>query len=167
MAGATLTATLDDKQLQATLQRLGALMKNPAPLLKQIGMGLVAAGGERFETQTDPFGRPWKALNPAYAAMKNNTRILTERGHLVGSLHFVVGAREAAYGSNMVYAAIHQFGGTIKPKNAAALVFRLGSRLVKAHSVFIPARPYLGMGHAEAEAVHLAVSIQLKKTWLG
>ena len=73
MAGATLTATLDDKQPVATLQRLGALMKNPAPLLRQIGMGLVAAAGERFETQTDPFGHPWKALNPAYAAMKRNT----------------------------------------------------------------------------------------------
>ena len=139
MAGAALTATLDDRQMQAALGRLAGLMRNPAPLLKQIGAGLVIAAGEHFESQTDPSGKAWAPLQPAYAAMKTNTRIQTERGHLVGSLHFVVDGRQVSYGSNMIYAAQRQFGGTIKPKTATALVFHIGDRLVHALLVFQPA----------------------------
>jgi phage virion morphogenesis protein len=167
MAGAALTATLDDTQVQAALRRVGALVRNPGPLLRQIGAGLVAAADARFSSQTDPWGRAWAPLSPAYAAMKRNTHILQESTALVRSLHFVVGDRQVAYGSNLIYAAIHQFGGTIKPKNARALVFRLGDRLVHAHSVFIPARAYLGIGPAEIEAIHLATQIQMTKVWRG
>jgi phage virion morphogenesis protein len=167
MTGSALTATLDDAQFYGALTRVEALMRTPGPLLRQIGAGLVAAADERFSKQTDPWGRAWAPLSPAYAAMKRNTRILTERGHLVASLHFVAGERQVAYGSNLVYAAIHLFGGTIKPKNAKALVFRLGDRLVHAHSVLIPARPYLGIGPAEIEAVGLATRIQMAKVWRG
>ena len=171
MTGVTLTAKLDDAALQGALGRLLGLMHNPGPLLRQIGAGLVAAAEERFDRQTDPWGRAWAPLSPAYAPLKTNTRILTERGHLRGSLSYHVGAREVSYGSPMVYAAVHQFGGTIKPKNAKALVFAMSfggvAHLVHAHSVFIPARPYIGMGPAEIEAVELAAQIQMAKVWRG
>ncbi len=74
MIGITLTATLGDQALQSSLRRLNRLMANPAPLLKQIGMGLVAAADERFETQTDPWGRPWDGLIEPYAALKATMR---------------------------------------------------------------------------------------------
>ena len=173
MTGVTLTVSLDDAALQGALKRLTGLMHSPGPLLRQIGMGLVRATDERFDQQTDPWGRAWAPLSPAYAALKTNTRILHERGGLVGSLTYHVADHEVAYGSNKVYAAIHQFGGTIKPKSGGALVFPLaigaGGRvfLMHAHSVFIPARPYLGMGPAEVEAVELATQIQMAKVWRG
>ena len=44
---------------------------------------------------------------------------------------------------NVVYAAIHEFGGTIVPLNAKMLHFMIDGKDVFAHAVRIPARPYL------------------------
>lgn len=47
-------------------------------------------------------------------------------------------------GTNVIYAAIQEFGGIIKAKKAPFLVFRSKSgRLVRTKSVYIPPRPYL------------------------
>lgn len=55
------------------------------------------------------------------------------------------GAHDLAWGSNKIYAAVHRFGAVIRPKTAEAVRFRLASGLVRARSVTIPARPYLGL----------------------
>lgn len=167
MTGATLTAGLDDAALRAAVARVLKLMRDPAPLLRQIGAGIVDATHGRFASGTDPDGKPWAPLQPAYAALKTNSQILVERHGLYDSIHFRVDGHRVLIGSAKVYAAIHQFGGTIKPKNAKALVFMLGGRMVRAHSVFIPARPYLGMGAADIEAVELATQMQLAKVLRG
>jgi HK97 gp10 family phage protein len=46
-------------------------------------------------------------------------------------------------GTHVVYAAIHEFGGTITAKNAPWLVFKVGGQWVRTKSVNIRARPYL------------------------
>jgi len=66
-------------------------------------------------------------------------------------------------GTNKVYGAIHQFGGTIKPKAGKFLVFRLGGRTVFARSVTIPARPFLGFGAADWQVVLDVVDFQLQR----
>lgn len=48
-----------------------------------------------------------------------------------------------AIGTNVVYAAIHEFGGVITPKQAKALAFEIGGELIFAQSVEIKAHPYL------------------------
>lgn len=59
-------------------------------------------------------------------------------------------------GTNLVYAAIQEYGGTITPKQARALFFEIDGEAVVAKSVTIPARPYMrpafDEGHAEALA---------------
>lgn len=50
----------------------------------------------------------------------------------------------AEIGTNLVYAAIQEFGGTIHPKNAPFLVFQLDDGTwIHATEVTIPAQPYL------------------------
>ena len=46
-------------------------------------------------------------------------------------------------GSNLIYARIHEYGGTIVPKQARALVFQIGGRWIFAKKVTIPERSYL------------------------
>lgn len=46
-------------------------------------------------------------------------------------------------GSNLVYAAIHEFGGTIVPRAANALVFKVKDQWVTTQKVTIKARPYI------------------------
>ncbi len=55
------------------------------------------------------------------------------------------------YGSKVPYAAIHEYGGTIKAKNAPYLVFKLGPFWYKKKQVTIPARPYLNPALKDAQ----------------
>ncbi len=169
MGGVTFTASLQDEAMRAALGRVQGLMTSPTPMLKQIGAGVVAAVQEHFERQSDPWGKAWHALCPAYAPLKKNSRILTESHHLVDSINYQLGARSVSVGSNVVYARIHQLGGKIVPKTRPALSFLLavgkGNKpgIVQVKSVRIPARPYLGLGEAEKEAIALAVKLHMKR----
>ena len=46
-------------------------------------------------------------------------------------------------GTNVIYAAIHEFGGVITAKNKPMLVFKINGQWIRKRSVTIPARPYL------------------------
>ncbi len=163
MAGALIRYTLDDAAVMAAIERLTAVRFS---VLRPIGLALVQVVQERFRDERDPFGQPWAPLNPAYAEIKRGRGILRASGMLMRSITYRVGPAEIAVGSNRVYAAIHQFGGTITPKSAQALVFRLGKRVVHAGSVTIPQRPYLGFGPADQAAV-LEVVEEAVETALG
>jgi len=75
-----------------------------------------------------------------------------DTGDLLSSITESWTTNEAAVGAEAsggaaIYAAIHQFGGTITPRKAGALSF--GGKLFA--SVTIPARPYLGFTDADAD----------------
>ena len=46
-------------------------------------------------------------------------------------------------GSPVVYAAIHEFGGIIKPKNAKYLVFQINGKWIRTKKVTMPKREWL------------------------
>jgi phage gpG-like protein len=46
--------------------------------------------------------------------------------------------------SDVIYSAIHEYGGTITAKSSPYLKFTVAGRWVQIKSVTIPARPYLG-----------------------
>jgi len=151
MSGVSISITINDAQVRRAFGQLEGLMENTAPVMSAIGTALVASTHMRFVSQTDPDGAAWRALDPEYAAGKRNSRILTESGRLRDSINSEAGRDQVRVGTNIIYAAIHQFGGTIKPVSASHLVFRIGGRLVMADSVTLPARPYLGIS-ADDEA---------------
>jgi phage gpG-like protein len=62
---------------------------------------------------------------------------------LVRSVQPSYGRDYAQVSTNLVYAAIHHFGGTITPKNKGALAFRVGGRSFVRKSITIPARPFM------------------------
>ena len=69
-------------------------------------------------------------------------------GNLLGSINTKATAVKknsvtVSTGTNVIYAAIHEFGGTIKAKNAKALVFKIDGEFVTVKSVVIPPRPYM------------------------
>lgn len=171
MTGARIEAKLDDKNILAALGRLRDVGVVGEGLMRRIGPGLVANIQARIDRGVDPDGSAWKPLNPAYAALKQGGGILRGRGMqggLEGTLTFRVSGSSIEVGSGKVYAAVHQFGATIVPKNAKALVFRMGSGggLVHAKKVTIPARPYLGFSEADRltvlDAVDVAIKVALK-----
>ena len=156
--GARIHFTLDDKAFIASIDRVGGVLKTG--WVRAIGAGLVEVVQERFDTATEPLGGKWQALNPAYAAIKRGPGILRASLMLQRSMTFAAGGNQVTVGSNRVYAGVHQFGATIKPVRARALVFRMGGAgprggagFVRAKKVTIPARPYLGFGPKDQRSV--------------
>ena len=108
------------------------------PLMDEIGSMLVTSTQERFEEGRGPDGEPWEPT-------KRGGQILVDSGRLRDSYIHQPSARQVRVGSNLIYAGVHHYGATIEPKNAKALAFNIGSHLVFARKVTIPARPALGV----------------------
>ena len=147
MSGAAISITtrIDDRAVRRAFNKLEGVMKNTTPIMAAIGTGIVGSTHQRFVSQTDPDGAAWQALNPEYAEGKRNSRILSESGRLRDSISSSPGRDEVQVGTNVIYAAAHQFGVTITPKNGTHLIFSINGRTVGAKSVTIPARPFLGI----------------------
>lgn len=110
----------------------------------------------RIESEkTSPTGEGWKPN-------RAGTSTLFDSGALSASIDYVASAQSAQVGSGIVYARIHQQGGVIRAKEANALAFMVGNRLVQVQSVTIRARPYLGLSAANQVEV-----IEAAEDWLG
>ncbi len=145
MSGVSIDVQIRDKEVLQAFTRLISVMGDTTPVMSAIGTGLVASTHRRFVSQKSPDGESWKTLNSEYKKTKRNSRILTESGRLRDSINYRATRDQVTVGTNVIYAAVHQLGATIKPKSASHLVFRLTSGIVLAKSVTIPARPYLGI----------------------
>jgi len=126
-----ITIRIDDKPVLDALNRLSRKMGDLSPVLRVIGEELVKSTESRFNSQGPaPDGARWAALSPATLKRKKHSKILTELGYLRGSIHSqMIGTHAVAVGTNSVYGAIHQLGGTAG----------------RGRKVRIPARPYLGI----------------------
>lgn len=156
MSGAQLIIRMDVSQVQSVFQRLAHAVSDTTPIMRAIGTGLVANTHDRFDDAVDPDGNAWAPLDPVYAASKRGPGILREsamRGGLQGSITYRAGRNQVTVGTNKVYGAIHQFGGVIVPKHGQFLIFHIGGKLVKARSVTIPARPYLGVSSEDRDMI--------------
>jgi len=105
---------------------------------RDIGNGVVGLAKESFNDASKR-PAPWKAKSDGSAST-----LKSREATLWRSLRVVSTTKTSVrIGSDRVYAAIHQFGGTIRPKKAGGrLVFTVGGKKVFAKSVTIPARPY-------------------------
>jgi len=75
----------------------------------------------------------------------------------MGSITHRASQDSVEVGTNKIHAAVHQFGATIVPTQAEHLRFMLGGRLVKADSVTIPARPYVGVSAEDGRMIEETV----------
>jgi len=133
----------DDKHLQQALAALVRLGQDLTPVMAVIGSYVENATKERFDTGVGPDGIPWR---PSRRAAATGGKTLVDRGHLRDSITYFAIADEVMIGSNVIYAAIHQFGGVIKPKTAKKLKFRTpGGGFAVLDQVTMPARPMFGV----------------------
>lgn len=171
MSGATLTVKVDDADLRELLGRLAKRAALLQPALEDVGQHLVHTTWQRFAEARAPDGAAWQGLSPLTRALKRIDKILIESSRLRDSINWRVQGGAVLVGSNAVYAAIHQNGGTIKPKTPGGfLVFPIGRAhvmgkrgkpikkqgpLMYAHAreVHIPARPFLGVSNRDMEAI--------------
>ncbi len=160
-----ITIRIEDKPVLDALNRLSRKMSDLSPVLRVIGEDLVKSTEARFGSQGPaPDGTRWAALSPATLKRKKHSKILTELGHLRGSIRSqLMGTHAVAVGTNMEYGAIHQLGGTIQHGARSEIFVRNRSKsgafkkgtttgrgfTFRGHETRIPTRPYLGISRED------------------
>ncbi len=161
---------LADQEL--ALSELGGLIartSNPLPLFEAIGLSLVTSTQHRFDTGTGVDGSPWP---PSLRVIARGGKTLVLSARLYRSISFQASATGVEIGTNVIYAAIHQFGGTInQPARSQTLHFKankktgqqrfsrakgathskevsIGARVIK-----MPARPFIGLDADDDRAI--------------
>ncbi len=153
MAGASMRYTLDDAELLAQVDGLIARGGNLQEPLDDIGQDMVTITTRAFEESRTPEGGPWL---PSAAAKREGRRTLIDRGQrggLMGSQSYVVGPMGVTYGTNMLHAAIHQFGGSFAHagrRGSADAGTGFGQGLAEA-IVTLPARAFIGRSETDEQ----------------
>lgn len=148
---------IDDMQakvFQEALNELARRGEDMTPLMTAVGGNLVDSTQERFErTSTAPDGTPWKPRYVPEGATPSDKRILVKDAHLSGSIDYEASQNSVSVGTNVFYAAVHQFGMTIKAKPGSTMRFNVGGQWLFAKSVTIPARPFIGISEDDGEMI--------------
>lgn len=183
---------IDDSRFGAQLSHLVGAMANATPVMSEIAGIMADAVEENFAQE----GRPkWLGLAPSTLAARvggelkagrgklksgawsiqlgqraaRSLKILQGSGRLASSIVQSFDAASAQVGTNVVYAAIQNFGGqtrphTIAPKNAKALHFGgVFAKKVNHPGSKIPARPYLAMTDGDYAQIESAVANYLRR----
>lgn len=153
MSGASIVFRIGDlPHMEASLRSARARSLDLAPLMDQIGMAMETSTHERFASESDAQGNPWK---PSIRARVEGGQTLRDDGHLDNSITHRASADEVEIGSNLIYAAPNFFGAVIRAKNGPHLKFRLPGRLgfVAVESVTLPARNPLGIGGDDDDTI--------------
>jgi phage virion morphogenesis protein len=159
---------VDDARLTAALLALRTRIGNLQLVMASIGQRLVTQTDLAFRSERDPWGNAWQRLSRSTLRQRRTgkgtggAKILRDTGRLAGSISYRASADQVVVGTNVVYAAIHQFGGDIQRK-AHTLYFRtnragtvVGNRFVRKaksnfaltvgpYSIHIPPRPFLSI----------------------
>jgi phage virion morphogenesis protein len=151
MAGASIT--LESAQVDNALAKLLAAADDITPALKNIGEYEAKVTRGRFISKQDPNGNPWKALNPLYALTKKGPGILVGETRSLSQIVWQLAGDGVEIGSNEIYSRIHNEGGTIRPKTAAALVFSMGGHTFLVQKVTIPKRQFLGFSTVDEQEI--------------
>jgi len=167
MSGAGYRISADTTEVQAALARLADRAADLYPAMDAIGASLVDSTRHRFGLEAGPDGTPWR---PSRRAIRTGGRTLAHKRRLVGSITHVAADQSVEVGTNVPYAAIHQFGGTItryaqsrpiyrnldavRSGEGAPFVRRSRATLetwhaVPEYTITMPARPYLGADAAD------------------
>jgi len=149
-----ISVNMDSRAVDAMLTRLQKLTGNLSPLMVSIKQELLTQTEANFAAQ----GRPaWPALAASTIAQREKRKkwpgpMLQVSGTLARSLVTASDATSATIGvgSEVRYAAIHQFSG----------------KAGRGRKVNIPARPYLPLINDQLQPEAQAAILELGKSWL-
>lgn len=142
MAGAHIR--IGDTEVRARAADLAGLDLDPAPLLRDIGEGLLLSVDDRFRAQTGPDGAKWAALSEVTLARRRGISglILHDSGHMRNdTIAYEVHGRTLLHGTNAIQGAVQQFGA---PARSLGPVSPWGD---------IPARPFIGLSADDEQEI--------------
>lgn len=146
MSGVTFTvATTGFEAALNAIDALGGF--HLVELADEIG-GIIETSTKRriSDERTGPDGEPWAAWSEAYDETRDHSchSLLVGEGDLRDSIQSYSSAADVTVGTNLVYGAIHQFGGEEVGKPG------------------LPARPYLGLSDLDQQDIRDLVTGRLE-----
>lgn len=152
MAGVSVKIDLSGlSKLNGVMQNFNRKIKDRHALNLALATTLRECTRKRFATKKTPEGKDW-------------TSPLVKSGDLRGKLLIEANEQVAKVGSNLVYAAIHQFGGVIKAKKGKVLKFMTGGTTFFRPRVTIKANPYLGISENDEQALIETVNVYVEES---
>ena len=144
------------------LNRVLKETKDSTELLHEIGSILESNTKERINSGIGVDDKPWQK---SWRARVQGGTTLRDTSRLYNSIKYqVIGGKRVVVGTNVMYAALMHFGGTIKPKHGKFLTFKTPTGgWVRVKSVTIKPRPYLGMSVDDSQEVLFAIEEFLEK----
>ena len=110
---------VDTDHLEQSLTKLSQRLVHRRPLMQRLAGVMHNAVDENFEAE----GRPkWLGIK------HRQGRVLRDSGALQNSISERSDDDTAMVGTNLAYAAIHQFGGVIRPRHARYLAIPLNEK---------------------------------------
>lgn len=146
-------------QLSPALQRAIEAVGDLSSPMEEISVNWYNATRDRFDQQVDPQGMPWKPRSDG-----STISLLFDSGILRESIRPEHGEDFAQVGVDRSagpkdYAAIHNFGGVVRPKEKKALRTPFGAFA----QIVIPKRQYIGASESDqAMAVEVLSSHLLR-----
>lgn len=122
-------------QLSHLLRQLGVVGGIPKEAGQLVGAAAIDMVTRGYETESDPYGRKWKPQR-----CRPGGQTLSDTGRLKNAWRMSVLDKTVRLINATRYAAIHQYGGIIRPVRAKALRFKLGDAWVTKKKVTIPQR---------------------------
>lgn len=124
--------------------------QNKRPLMRQLGAIGETQTSERFDTGTAPDGTKWpKSLR---VQMNQGGQTLVDSRRLLSSITHFSDANSAMWGTNVKYAAAHNFGAIIRPRKAKRLKFFIpGIGFRSLLQAVLPQREFMGINDDNAE----------------
>lgn len=148
------TIELKADAVTGALDRAAALLDDMTPLMQDIGELLAASTKARFALGEAPDGSKWSANSPVTLTRKTDSRPLYgPTGLLSSQIFHEASAAQVEVGSNRIYAAMMQFGGT-----KAQFAHLWGT---------IPARPFLGLSAEDETNIIATIGDYLGQAFTG
>lgn len=153
--------TVTTDELSAALARVQAALTDTRPLMQDIGEFMQRSTQANFAAGTDPQGQPWAPRSPVTLARYEKSKDRPGPRPLTGpskalstTISYEAEADAVSWGSNMIYAAVMQFGTQQGEFGARMGINKKGRRyFFPIPWGPIPARPYLGIGTADQQAI--------------
>jgi phage gpG-like protein len=122
--------------ISPALKKAAAGIADKRPILEAMGLQLTSLTIRAFN-EPKLRAAPWANKSDGSVATLRKNQVLVHSIRIVA-----LTSSSVTVGTDRVYAAIHQLGGVIRPKNGGLLVFNVGGRTIFAKKVTIPARPF-------------------------
>lgn len=149
------------EKIQKYLNKVKERIEYPQDLYRQLAETILSQTQERFLDGVGVGGRPWQK---SWRAKVQGGMTLRDTNRLLNSFTTKTDAKNITVKTNVIYAALMQFGGVIRPKKGKFLKFKtpLGKWMFL-KSVKIPARPYFGINVDDSQEILFEIEEYLEK----